>query len=128
MLSRKNIERYVKKFKSEIRKYLIEGISVDVHALFSPHGGVLKIYIHPGKNDRVTYDGSFPDLNSAVKASEQKSISIGPGVTFQGTNKIFEGTHIFFIKDSSGKEWATEKAVSDVADILNLGRKHGNKN
>ena len=125
MADRKLAERYVKKFRQELEKYLVSGASARLDVLYAKDGGgVVKVTLNKNGENTTNYNGSFSTLGEAVADSGQKAFGGNlKNVTFGGTNKIMDGENIYLIKSGKSEEWARGKASQDVTDIVSGSRK-----
>lgn len=125
MADRKLAERYVKKFRQELEKYLVTDASVRIDVLYAKDGGgVVKVALNKNGENTTEYNGSFSTLGEAVAYSGQRAFGGDlKNITFGGTNKIMDGEYIYLIKSGKNEEWTRGKASQDVIDIVSGSRK-----
>lgn len=119
------IQEYINNFRRHLSAFLRPGIGLKTLIYPSAQdGAVLVFQLGVGLENDDEYQSISPSIGSILNNKVQQRAFGGnlEGITFSGTNMIFEPNKIIFIKDNNPKEWTDSAAKKEAFKIVNSGR------
>lgn len=119
------IQKYINNFRRHLSVFLRPGIGLKTFIYPSAKdGAVLVFHLGAGLENDDEYQSISPSIGSILNNKVQQRAFAGnlEGITFSGTNMIFEPNKIIFIKDNNPKEWTDSAAKKEAFKIVNSGR------